>query len=50
MVVDCLNNNLVLGELLQSPDQEAESCFVPLVPIKIKELEWCFVPERIINC
>ena len=37
--VDRLDHHLVLGELLQPPDEEVEPGLVPLVTIQVKELE-----------
>ena len=39
MSVDCLDHHLVLGELLQPPDEKVEPGLVPLVPVQVKELE-----------
>ena len=39
MRVDRLDHHLVLGELLQPPDEEVEPGLVPLVTIQVKELE-----------
>ena len=46
VVVNCLNHNLIFTELLQSPQQEMESCFVPFIAVQIKELEWCLEAEN----
>ena len=41
MVVDRLDHHLVLGELLQSADEEVEPGLVPLVTVQVEELERC---------
>ena len=45
MAVDSLDHDLILGEFLQSPQQEMKSCFVPFKTIQIKEMKWGFQPE-----
>ena len=39
MSVDRLDHHLVLGELLQPPDEKVEPGLVPLVTVQVKELE-----------
>ena len=39
MRVDCLDHHLVLGELLQPPDEKVEPGLVPFVTVQVKELE-----------
>lgn len=39
VVVDRLDHHLVLGELLQPPDEEVEPGLVPLVTVQVEELE-----------